>query len=31
VAALRDQLDTFWQRALSSYADVAEQAPKEET
>jgi DNA-binding transcriptional ArsR family regulator len=29
VAALRDQLDTFWQRALSSYADIAEQAPKE--
>jgi DNA-binding transcriptional ArsR family regulator len=26
VAALRDQLDTFWQRALASYADVAEQA-----
>jgi DNA-binding transcriptional ArsR family regulator len=23
VAALRDQLDTFWQRALASYADVA--------
>ena len=29
VAALRDQLDTFWQRALASYADVAEQATKE--
>jgi DNA-binding transcriptional ArsR family regulator len=26
VAALRDQLDTFWQRALASYADVAGQA-----
>ena len=26
VAALRDQLDTFWQRALASYVDVAEQA-----
>ena len=26
VAALRDQLDTFWQRALASYADVADQA-----
>jgi DNA-binding transcriptional ArsR family regulator len=25
VAALRDQLDTFWQRALASYVDVAEQ------
>ncbi len=24
VAALRDQLDTFWQRALDGYADVAE-------
>jgi DNA-binding transcriptional ArsR family regulator len=22
LAALRDQLDTFWQRALSAYADV---------
>jgi DNA-binding transcriptional ArsR family regulator len=28
VAALRDQLDTFWSRALDSYAEVAEQ-PKE--
>jgi DNA-binding transcriptional ArsR family regulator len=28
VAALRDQLDTFWNRALDSYAEVAEQ-PKE--
>jgi DNA-binding transcriptional ArsR family regulator len=24
LAALRDQLDTFWQRALSSYADAVE-------
>jgi DNA-binding transcriptional ArsR family regulator len=24
VAALRDQLDTFWRRALSGYADVVE-------
>ena len=23
VAALRDQLDTFWRRALDSYVDVA--------
>lgn len=23
LAALRDQLDTYWQRALSGYADVA--------
>jgi DNA-binding transcriptional ArsR family regulator len=29
VAALRDQLDTFWQRALASYADVAGQAAQE--
>ena len=29
VAALRDQLDTFWQRALASYADVAEQTTKD--
>lgn len=28
VAALRDQLDTFWNRALDSYTEVAEQ-PKE--
>jgi len=29
VAALRDQLDTFWQRALASYAGVAGQATEE--
>ena len=29
LAALRDQLDTYWQRALARYADVVE-APKEE-
>ena len=29
VAALRDQLDAFWRRALSGYADVAEDATKE--
>jgi len=29
VAALRDQLDTFWRRALESYADVAGQAEEE--
>jgi DNA-binding transcriptional ArsR family regulator len=29
VAALRDQLDTFWQRALTSYADVAGQTTEE--
>jgi DNA-binding transcriptional ArsR family regulator len=26
VAALRDQLDTFWNRALTNYADTAESA-----
>ena len=30
VAALRDQLDTFWNRALNGYQDVVEQ-PTEET
>jgi DNA-binding transcriptional ArsR family regulator len=30
VAALRDQLDTFWRRALDGYQDVADQ-PTEET
>ena len=30
VAALRDQLDTFWDRALAGYQDVVEQ-PTEET
>ena len=29
VAALRDQLDTFWKRALAGYADVAEQPTEE--
>ena len=29
VAALRDQLDTFWSRALASYSDVVERSPKE--
>jgi DNA-binding transcriptional ArsR family regulator len=29
VAALRDQLDTFWERAMASYVDVADQATKE--
>ncbi|GHF40030.1 transcriptional regulator [Amycolatopsis bartoniae] len=29
VAALRDQLDTFWQRALDAYVDVAEQTTEE--
>ena len=30
VAALRDQLDTFWNRALKAYSDVADD-PKEES
>jgi DNA-binding transcriptional ArsR family regulator len=30
VAALRDQLDTFWQRTLASYADIAEQPTQED-
>jgi DNA-binding transcriptional ArsR family regulator len=30
LAALRDQLDTYWQRALAGYADAVE-APAEET
>jgi DNA-binding transcriptional ArsR family regulator len=29
VAALRDQLDTFWQRALTGYSDAAEHATEE--
>jgi DNA-binding transcriptional ArsR family regulator len=29
VAALRDQLDAFWQRALVSYVNAAEQATEE--
>jgi DNA-binding transcriptional ArsR family regulator len=29
VAALRDQLDTFWNRALSGYRDLVEQPPEE--
>jgi DNA-binding transcriptional ArsR family regulator len=29
VEALRDQLDTFWDRALGTYRDVAEQQTKE--
>jgi DNA-binding transcriptional ArsR family regulator len=30
VVALRDQLDTFWNRALSGFADLVNQ-PREET
>lgn len=29
IAALRDQLDTFWNRALVSYQDVVEQAEED--
>jgi DNA-binding transcriptional ArsR family regulator len=29
VLALRDQLDTFWNRALSGYRDLVEQSPNE--
>ncbi len=29
VGALRDQLDTFWNRALSNYQDVLEQPTEE--
>jgi DNA-binding transcriptional ArsR family regulator len=29
VAALRDQLDTFWARALASYTDIVEQPTEE--
>ncbi|WP_238145302.1 ArsR/SmtB family transcription factor [Antricoccus suffuscus] len=29
VAALRDQLDTFWNRALSGYSDIADEPTKE--
>ena len=29
VAALRDQLDTFWQRALAGYMDVVERPTEE--
>ena len=31
VAALRDQLDTFWNRALSSYGDVVERPEEEQS
>ena len=31
VAALRDQLDTFWSRALANYGDVVERSTEEES
>jgi DNA-binding transcriptional ArsR family regulator len=30
LAALRDQLDTYWQRALSGYADVVQEPTEED-
>jgi DNA-binding transcriptional ArsR family regulator len=30
VSALRDQLDTFWNRALGAFQDLADQPPQEE-
>ena len=29
VAALRDQLDTYWSRALANYGDVVDRSAKE--
>ncbi|MDT5027803.1 MAG: hypothetical protein QOE61_4229 [Micromonosporaceae bacterium] len=31
MAALRDQLETFWNRALDSYQDVVEQPTEEKS
>jgi DNA-binding transcriptional ArsR family regulator len=31
VAALRDQLDTFWSRALGSYGDIVEGREEEKS
>jgi DNA-binding transcriptional ArsR family regulator len=31
VVALRDQLDTFWSRALGGYQDLVKQPPKEKS
>ena len=31
IIALRDQLDTFWGRALSGYQDLVEQPPEEKS
>jgi DNA-binding transcriptional ArsR family regulator len=31
VMALRDQLDTFWQRALAAYTDAVTEVPEEPT
>jgi hypothetical protein len=29
IAALRDQLDTFWKRAMASFEDAVDQAEEE--
>ena len=31
VAALRDQIDTFWQRALAGYTDIVTDVPDKPT
>lgn len=31
VAALRDQLDTLWRRALAGFTEIVEQPPQEES
>jgi DNA-binding transcriptional ArsR family regulator len=31
VAALRDQLDTYWRRALAGYADIAKEPTEEDS
>ena len=31
VAALRDQLDTYWSRALASYGDIVERSKEEKS
>ncbi len=30
VAAMRDQLDAYWQRALAGYKDIAEESRQED-
>jgi len=30
IVALRDQLDTFWDRALSSFQDLTDRPPKDD-
>jgi DNA-binding transcriptional ArsR family regulator len=31
LAALRDQIDTYWQRAMTGYAEIVENGTEEET